>query len=30
LSASVLDPTVYPPVEKAMGIEIAKYVAGVI
>src|SRR6478735_2388889 len=25
LSASVLDPTVYPPVEKAMGIEIAKY-----
>jgi DUF917 family protein len=29
LSASVLDPTVYPPVEKAMGIEIAKYIAGV-
>jgi len=29
LSASVLDPTVYPPVEKAMGIEIAKYVQGV-
>ncbi|MBW9052013.1 DUF917 domain-containing protein [Rhizobium mesosinicum] len=25
LSASVLDPTVYPPVEKAMGIEIARY-----
>ncbi len=25
LSASVLDPTVYPSVEKAMGIEIAKY-----
>jgi len=25
LSASVLDPTVYPVVEKAMGIEIAKY-----
>jgi len=30
LSASVLDATVYPPVEKAMGIEIAKYaLAGV-
>ena len=28
LSASVLDPSVYPPVEKAMGIEIAKYVFG--
>ena len=26
LSASVLDPTVYPSVERAMGIEIAKYV----
>lgn len=26
LSASVLDPTVYPSVEKAMGIDIAKYV----
>ncbi len=25
LSASVLDPTVYPVVEKAMGIEIASY-----
>jgi DUF917 family protein len=25
LSSSVLDPTVYPYVEKAMGIEIAKY-----
>ncbi|MDQ0563161.1 DUF917 family protein [Rhizobium mesoamericanum] len=25
LSASVLDPTVYPPVEKAMGIELARY-----
>ncbi len=25
LSASVLDPTVYPPVEKATGIEIARY-----
>jgi len=25
LSASVLDPSVYPPVEKAMGIEIARY-----
>jgi DUF917 family protein len=25
LSASVLDPTVYPPVEKAMGIEIMRY-----
>ncbi|MBB3655974.1 hypothetical protein FHX15_001187 [Rhizobium sp. BK650] len=25
LSASVLDPTVYPPVEKAMGVEIARY-----
>lgn len=25
LSASVLDPTVYPSVEKAMGIEIARY-----
>ncbi|MGO6901167.1 DUF917 domain-containing protein, partial [Rhizobium ruizarguesonis] len=25
LSASVLDPTVYPVVEKAMGIEIARY-----
>jgi uncharacterized protein len=25
LSASVLDPTVYPSVEKAMGIEIASY-----
>lgn len=29
LSTSVLDPTVYPPVETAMGIEIAKYVQGV-
>ncbi|MBN9033194.1 MAG: DUF917 family protein [Rhizobiales bacterium] len=28
LSASVLDPSVYPAVEKAMGIEIAKYVFG--
>ena len=28
LSSSVLDPAVYPPVEKAMGIEIAKYVFG--
>jgi len=28
LSASVLDPTVYPPVEKAMGIEIARYALG--
>ncbi|MEW6642649.1 MAG: DUF917 family protein [Pseudomonadota bacterium] len=28
LSASVLDPTVYPPVEAAMGIEIARYVFG--
>ncbi len=28
LSASVLDPSVYPPVEKAMGIEISKYVFG--
>lgn len=26
LSAGVLDPSVYPPVEKAMGIEIARYV----
>lgn len=25
LSASVLDPSVYPPVEKAMGIELARY-----
>jgi hypothetical protein len=25
LASSVLDPSVYPPVEKAMGIEIAKY-----
>jgi hypothetical protein len=25
LSSSVLDPSVYPSVEKAMGIEIAKY-----
>jgi DUF917 family protein len=25
LSSSVIDPTVYPPVEKAMGIELAKY-----
>ncbi len=30
LSSSVLDPAVYPPVEKAMGIELAKYaLAGV-
>ncbi|GLU28149.1 DUF917 family protein [Brucella sp. NBRC 12950] len=29
LSASVLDRTVYPPVEKAMGIEISKYIQGV-
>ncbi|KKX31791.1 DUF917 domain-containing protein [Rhizobium sp. LC145] len=28
LSASVLDPTVYPSVEKAMGIEIARYALG--
>ncbi|MBL8594614.1 MAG: hypothetical protein JNK01_18155, partial [Devosia sp.] len=25
LSTSVIDPAVYPPVEKAMGIELAKY-----
>jgi hypothetical protein len=25
LSSSVLDPAVYPPVEQAMGIELAKY-----
>ncbi|MDF1634503.1 DUF917 domain-containing protein [Mycoplana sp. MJR14] len=28
LASSVLDPTVYPPVEKAMGIEIARYALG--
>lgn len=28
LSASVLDPSVYPPVEKAMGIDIARYALG--
>jgi len=26
LSAGVLDPSVYPPVEAAMGIELARYV----
>ena len=25
LASSVLDPSVYPPVEKAMGIELARY-----
>ena len=29
LGAGVLDPSVYPPVEKAMGIEIARYALGV-
>ena len=28
LASSVLDPTVYPPVEKAMGIELARYALG--
>ncbi|SOC40368.1 hypothetical protein SAMN05892877_107177 [Rhizobium subbaraonis] len=28
LASSVLDPSVYPPVEKAMGIEIARYALG--
>ena len=28
LASSVLDPTVYPSVEKAMGIELARYALG--
>ena len=28
LSAGVLDPAVYPPVEKALGIDIASYALG--